>query len=86
MALIRGKLIISRLLAVSARTREISDVFKTVAADIGMDFRKNDRSRTRIARLIGGRNIGGRSLWSGLERAAGAMIVGSMRDDCRVDG
>lgn len=56
-----------------------------VAADIGMDFRKNDRSRTRIARLTGGRNIGGRSLWTGWERAVGVVIVGSMGEDCPMD-
>jgi len=46
------------LLALSLlRTCEMFFGSSTVAADIGTLFLKKDRSRTRIARLIGGRNM-----------------------------
>lgn len=46
------------LLAVSLfRTAEMFFVSRTVAADTGMLFLKKDLSRTRIARLTGGRNM-----------------------------
>jgi hypothetical protein len=46
------------LLALSLfRTSKMFFVSRTVAADIGTLFLKKDLSRTRIARLTGGRNM-----------------------------
>jgi hypothetical protein len=47
----------SSLWVSAARTREMLGDSKTVAAEMGNFLRKNDLSRTRIARSIGGRNI-----------------------------
>ena len=52
----------SLLLTSSWRVFEISEFLNTVAAEMGNVLRKNDRSRTRIARLTGGRNISGTSV------------------------
>lgn len=64
---ILGSINSSSLLVSAVRTREMFVVSKTVAAEIGNFLWKNDRSRTRIARLIGGRNIAGKSLSEGGE-------------------
>jgi hypothetical protein len=55
----------SSLLVSAVRTREMFVVSKTVAAEMGNFLLKNDRSRTRIARLIGGRNMADMSLAEG---------------------
>lgn len=70
MELNRGRFSRSRLFCNSPRTLEISEFLKIVAADRGTVFLKNERSRTRIARFTGGRNIVGMSLSSGLVESA----------------
>lgn len=66
----------SLLLLSSLRTREISECWKTRAAEMGTVLRKKDRSRDRMARLTGGRNMAGNSR---LRPSSGCSIDDSRR-------
>jgi hypothetical protein len=58
----RGKERMSWLCESAPRTRDMLELSKTVAAERGQVLRKKERSRTRIARFTGGRNMTRRSL------------------------
>ena len=60
-----GNANISLLFSNSLRTFDISEALYIAAAESGIFFWKNERSKTRMARFMGGRNIPGRSFEGG---------------------